>query len=71
MERKQDRIVRTIPHNIEAEQSVLGSVFLSKYALQKTILDNFPNFKVLTIRNNPFNYKRHEIIRSVKKHIRR
>lgn len=44
---------------------------LQNYALQKTILDNFPNFKVLTIRNNPFNYKRHEIIRSVKKHIRR
>ena len=26
---------RTMPNNIEAEQSVLGSCFLSKYALQK------------------------------------
>ena len=28
---------RVMPHNIEAEQSVLGSMFLSKYALQKCI----------------------------------
>lgn len=28
---------RTIPHNIEAEQSVIGSMFLSKYALSKCI----------------------------------
>lgn len=28
---------RTMPHNIEAEQSVLGSMFLSKYALQKCV----------------------------------
>lgn len=28
---------RVMPHNIEAEQSVLGSMFLSKYALQKAI----------------------------------
>lgn len=28
---------RVMPHNTEAEQSVLGSVFLSKYALQKAI----------------------------------
>lgn len=28
---------RTLPHNIEAEQSVLGSMFLSKYALQKCV----------------------------------
>ncbi|MDD4035791.1 MAG: replicative DNA helicase [Bacilli bacterium] len=27
---------RVLPHNIEAEQSVLGSMFLSKYALQRT-----------------------------------
>ena len=26
---------RTIPHNIDAEQSVLGSMFLTKKALQK------------------------------------
>ena len=26
---------RVLPHNIEAEQSVLGSMFLSKYALQR------------------------------------
>ena len=26
---------RTMPNNIEAEQSVLGACFLSKYALQK------------------------------------
>lgn len=28
---------RVIPHNLEAEQSVLGSMFLSKYALQKCV----------------------------------
>ena len=28
---------RIMPHNIEAEQSVLGSMFLSKYALQKAV----------------------------------
>ena len=28
---------RVMPHNIEAEQSVLGSMFLSKYALQKCV----------------------------------
>lgn len=28
---------RVMPHNIEAEQSVLGSMFMSKYALQKAI----------------------------------
>lgn len=28
---------KVMPHNIEAEQSVLGSMFLSKYALQKSI----------------------------------
>ena len=26
---------RTVPHNVIAEQSVLGAAFLSKYALQK------------------------------------
>ena len=26
---------RTMPNNLEAEESVLGSCFLSKYALQK------------------------------------
>lgn len=28
---------RVMPHNIEAEQSVLGSMFMSKYALQKAM----------------------------------
>lgn len=28
---------KTMPHNTEAEQAVLGSVFLSKYALEKTL----------------------------------
>jgi replicative DNA helicase len=28
---------RVMPHNIEAEQSVLGAMFLSKYALQKAL----------------------------------
>ena len=28
---------KVIPHSIEAEQAVLGSMFLSKYALQKSI----------------------------------
>ena len=28
---------KTMPHNIEAEQSVLGAMFLSKYALQKSV----------------------------------
>ena len=27
--------IKTLPNNIEAEQSVLGACFLSKYALQK------------------------------------
>ncbi len=26
---------RSVPHNVAAEQSVLGAAFLSKYALQK------------------------------------
>ena len=30
-------ITKTMPHNIEAEQSVLGSMFLSKYALEKSV----------------------------------
>ena len=28
---------KTMPHNIDAEKSVLGSMFLSKYALQKAL----------------------------------
>jgi replicative DNA helicase len=28
---------RVLPHNIEAEQAVLGSMFLSKYAMQKAV----------------------------------
>ena len=28
---------KVLPHNIDAEKSVLGSMFLSKYALQKGI----------------------------------
>ena len=28
---------RTMPHNIDAEKSVLGSMFLSNYALQKAL----------------------------------
>ena len=28
---------KIIPHSIEAEQAVLGSMFLTKYALQKSI----------------------------------
>ena len=28
---------KTLPHNIEAEQSVLGAMFLSKYALQRAV----------------------------------
>ena len=27
--------IRTLPNNLEAEESVLGACFLSKYALQK------------------------------------
>ena len=29
--------VRVLPNNLEAEESVLGACFLSKYALQKAI----------------------------------
>ena len=29
--------IRTLPNNIEAEESVLGACFLSKYALEKAI----------------------------------
>ena len=28
---------RVMPHNIDAEQAVLGSMFLSKYALEKVL----------------------------------
>ena len=28
---------KILPHNIDAEKSVLGSMFLSKYALQKSV----------------------------------
>ena len=35
--------VRTLPNNIEAEQSVLGSCFLSKYALQKAAESLLPS----------------------------
>ena len=28
---------KVMPHNLEAEQSVLGSMFLSKYAVQKAV----------------------------------
>lgn len=34
---------KTMPHNIEAEQSVLGAMFLSKYALQKSIENLSPD----------------------------
>ncbi|MBQ9019547.1 MAG: replicative DNA helicase [Bacilli bacterium] len=41
--------IRTLPNNIEAEQSVLGACFLSKYALEKAIenltVDSFYNEK--------------------------
>ena len=41
--------IRTLPNNLEAEESVLGSCFLSKYALQKATetltLDSFYNEK--------------------------
>lgn len=30
-------MAKEIPHNIEAEQSVIGSMFLSKYAIQKAV----------------------------------
>lgn len=29
--------IKTLPNNIEAEESVLGACFLSKYALQKPV----------------------------------
>ena len=29
--------IRALPNNLEAEESVLGSCFLSKYALQKAV----------------------------------
>ena len=29
--------LRTLPNNLEAEESVLGACFLSKYALQKAV----------------------------------
>ncbi len=57
---------KVMPHNIEAEQSVLGAMFLSKYATQKCVeslekdlfyLDNhgkiFESMKSLTERNIP------------------
>ena len=41
--------IRSLPNNIEAEESVLGACFLSKYALQKAIEnltpENFYNDK--------------------------
>jgi replicative DNA helicase len=30
-------MARSLPNNIEAEESVLGACFLSKYALEKAI----------------------------------
>ena len=33
---------RVLPHNIDAEQSVLGSMFISKYAAQKCV-ENLSN----------------------------
>jgi replicative DNA helicase len=33
---------RVLPHNLEAEQSVLGAAFISKYALQKICEDLYP-----------------------------
>ena len=36
---------RTMPNNLEAEESVLGSCFLSKYALQKaTVVKKMPKY---------------------------
>src|SRR5574344_3171992 len=34
---------RVMPHNIEAEKSVLGSMFLTKYALEKSMEELTPD----------------------------
>ena len=33
---------KVLPHNLEAEQAVLGSCFLSKYAMQKAAENLIP-----------------------------
>ena len=45
---------RVMPHNIEAEQSVLGSMFLSKYALQKCLENLEPELFYLDKHSNIF-----------------
>lgn len=34
---------KELPHDLNAEQSVLGSMFLSKYALQRAVESLTPN----------------------------
>ena len=45
---------RVMPHNVEAEQSVLGSMFLSKYALQKCLENLEPELFYLDKHSNIF-----------------
>lgn len=45
---------KTIPHSIEAEQAVLGSMFLTKYALQKAIESLNENLFYLDSHNKIF-----------------
>ncbi|MBE6153688.1 MAG: replicative DNA helicase, partial [Firmicutes bacterium] len=33
---------RVLPHNIEAEQSVIGAMFLSKYAINRATEELYP-----------------------------
>ena len=45
---------KIIPHSIEAEQAVLGSMFLTKYALQKAIESLNENLFYLDSHNKIF-----------------
>lgn len=45
---------KVMPHNIDAEQAVLGSMFLSKYALQKCVENLEPDLFYLDAHNKIF-----------------
>ena len=53
--------IRALPNNLEAEESVLGSCFLSKYALQKAN-ENLTEDSFYNERNSKiFRFKRNNI----------
>ena len=59
-------INREIPHNIDAEQSVIGSMFLTKKALQKSLEMLMPEDFYLDSHNKILTFSRSFVIIKLK-----